>query len=241
MNNFDNIVNRINSLKDKIINLKEIAIISLQDENEKLRRRCEQLEKQCSKNESDHNALSQYGRLNKVDFSEIPELVSEDVLEESVISVLADINVFVESEDIEACHWFGDKSQKTIVSFVNRKNCKKVLFNKKKRSSIDCSKHNFIQNTKTFGNENLTPMTPMNESIAYNYRKLKYSGLIYGCFLREGIVRIKRRERDRPVKIFHMNKLHELFLDFDFGDADNEDDIFLDASQVVNNSVQSSY
>ena len=38
-----------------------------------------------------------------------------------------------------------------------------------------------------------------------------------------------------------MDKLHGLFPGFDFGDADDEDDIFLDASQVVNDSVQSSY
>ena len=160
-----------------------------------------------------------------------------------MISVLADIDISVESQDIEACHRFGepdrDKSQKTIVQFVNRKNCKKVLFNKNKLSSIDCSKHNFTQNTKIFANENLRSM---NESIGYNCRKLKRSGLIQGCFLRDGIVRIKRREKDRPVKIFHMDKLHGLFPDFDFGDAEDKDGIFLDASQVVNNdSMQSSY
>ena len=43
------------------------------------------------------------------------------------------------------------------------------------------------------------------------------------------------------MKIFHMDKFHELFPDVDFGDADDEDDIFLDASQVVNDSVQPSY
>ena len=201
----DNIVNHINSLKDKIINLKEIVIRNLQDENEKLRCRCERLEKRCSKYESDHNALAQYGQQNNIVLSGIPESVSEDVLEESVISVLADIDVSVESQDIKACHRFGkpdrDKSQKTIVWFVNRKNCKQVLFNKKKLSSVDCSKHNFTQNTKIFANENLTPT---NESIAYNCRKLKCSGLIHGCFPRDGIVRIKRQEKDRPVKIFHM-------------------------------------
>ena len=94
--------------------------------------------------------------------SGIPESVYEDVFKESVISVLADIDVFAESEDIETCHRFGkpdrDKSQKTIKRFVNKKNCKKVLFNKKRLSSIDCSKHSFTQNTKLFANENLTPM-----------------------------------------------------------------------------------
>ena len=44
----DNTVNRINSLKDKIINLKEIVLGKLQDENEKLKRRCERLEKRYS-------------------------------------------------------------------------------------------------------------------------------------------------------------------------------------------------
>ena len=43
------------------------------------------------------------------------------------------------------------------------------------------------------------------------------------------------------MKIFHMDKLHGLFPDFDFGDADDKDDIFIDASPVVNDSVQSSY
>ena len=160
-----------------------------------------------------------------------------------MISILADIDVSVECQDIEACHRFGnpdrDKSQKTIVQFVNRKNCIEILFNKKKLSSIDCSTHNFMQNTKIFANENLTPM---NEPIAYNCRKLKHSGLIHGCFSRDDIVRIKHREKDRPVKIFHMDKLHGLFPDFDFGDAEDEDDIFLNASQVENNdSMQSSY
>ena len=32
-----------------------------------------------------------------------------------------------------------------------------------------------------------------------------------------------------------MDKLHGLFPDFDFGDADNKDDIFLGASHVLNN------
>ena len=84
-------------------------------------------------------------------------------------------------------------------------------------------------------------MKPLNESIACNCRQLKHSGLIHGC-LRDGTVRTNRQEKDRPMKIFHMDKLHELFSDFDFGDAKDEDDIFLDASQVVNNdSVRSSY
>ena len=127
----DNIFNRINPLKDEIINLKEIVIRNLQDENEKLRCRFESLAKLCSKHESDHNSLPQYGRSNNVALSGIPESVSEDILEESVISVLADIDVFVERHYIEACNRFGkpdrQKSQKNNCAFCEQKKLQESL------------------------------------------------------------------------------------------------------------------
>ena len=43
------------------------------------------------------------------------------------------------------------------------------------------------------------------------------------------------------MKTFHMDKFHGFFPNFDVEDADDEDDVFLDVSQVVNDSVQSSY
>ena len=69
--------------------------------------------------------MAQYGRRNKLVLSGIPDSVSEDVLEESVISVLVHIDFSTESQDIEACDRFGkpdrDKSQKTNARFVNKK------------------------------------------------------------------------------------------------------------------------
>ena len=231
----NNILHSINSLKDEILNLKEIVIKNFQNENEKFRQKCKWLERPCAKYESDHNALAQYGHRNNVVLSGIPDYVSDDTLKESVISVLAEIDVFVEHKDIEACHRFGkadrQKSKKTIVQFLNKKKCKKVLSNKEKPGKIDCN------DSKIFASKNLTSM---NEWIAYNYCKLKWNGLIHGCFSKDGIIRIKCEERARPVKIFHMDKL-QLFPDFDFDDADEDDDIFLDASQVANDSTQSSY
>ena len=146
----------MNSLKDEIINLKEIVIRNLQDENEKLQHKWEWLlEKRCSKYESDHNALAQYGWWNNVVLSGIPESVSEDVLEESVVSNLADIDVLVESQDIEACHRFGkpdrDNSQKTILDFVNRKTVRKFYLTRKNlavlitANTILCKTQKFLQ------------------------------------------------------------------------------------------------
>ena len=62
--------------------------------------------------------------------SGIPGSTSENVLEESVISVLADIdfllNVTILRLFIGLASSDRDKSQKTTVRFVNRKNIKKV-------------------------------------------------------------------------------------------------------------------
>ena len=78
--------------------------------------------------ESNHNDLAQYGRRNNIVFSGIPDNVADNNSESTVISVLSDIDVQVEPRDVEACHPIGKsttKTQKTIVRFVNRKNCQK--------------------------------------------------------------------------------------------------------------------
>ena len=68
----------INFLKNEILNRKEIVTKNLQNENEKLRQKFEQLERRCAKYESDHNALAQYDRQNNVIVSGIPDSVSAD-------------------------------------------------------------------------------------------------------------------------------------------------------------------
>ena len=93
---------------------------------------------------------------------------------------------------------------------------------------IDCRKLNFSSSTKIFASENITPM---NKSIAYKCGNLKRNEFIHGCFSRDEMIRIKREERARLVKIFHLDKFHQLFPDFDFDDRDEDDDIFTDASK----------
>ena len=109
--------------------------------------------------------------------------------------------------------------------FLNRKHFKKALLNRRKLQSLDKEKHSFSQNTKVFINEN---MTVVNENIAFNSRKLKWSGLAHACFTIDGIVRIKNSETSKPLKVFHMKILRELFPDFNF---DVDEDLFHDASQ----------
>ena len=109
--------------------------------------------------------------------------------------------------------------------FLNRKHCKKALLNRRKFQNLGKEKHGFSQNTKVFINENLTLI---NENIAFNGRKLKWSGLVHASFTINGIVRIKKSENSKTLKVFHMKNLRELFPDFNY---DVHEDLFHDASQ----------
>ena len=216
-----------------------VCIFLLKYENARLKEKCEKLENRVAILESNHNDLVQYGRRNNVVFSGIPGNVLDNNLESTVISVLSDIDVQVEPRDIEACYRIEkstSKTQKTIVRFVNRKNCEKVLANKIKLFKLNNEKHNFHAGTNIFVNENLTPM---NESIAFNCRKLKRSGLIHACYSRNGNVYIKENETSRTFKVFHLGKL--ISLSPDHFQNNDENDQYHNVSVDANSSLQSSY
>ena len=100
---------------------------------------------------------------------------------------------------------------------------------------LNNEKHNFYAGTNIFVNENLTPM---NETIAFNCRKLKRSDLIHACYSRNGNVYIKENETSRAFKVFHLGKLISLFPDhFQINDENDQYHVSVDA----NRSLQSSY
>ena len=149
----ENVINHINNLKEEIINLKDIVIKRLQNENERLRAKCSTLENKAVTLEQNLNSLGQYGRRNNLVLTGIPESILDNQLENTVSSILSDIGVRIQSEGIEAYHRFGKtdrktKCKKTIIRFVNRKHCKKLLLNKKKLININNDKFNFNAETK---------------------------------------------------------------------------------------------
>ena len=160
----------VRSMKDKLLNMKDVIMNCLQDENALLRSRCSKLEDKVVSLESSVNQVEQYGRRNNIVISGIPDDVADDDLEDVVTSIMEDVDVIVKNGDIEACHGIGKSDQKTsskktIVRFINRKYCKKALVNRKNLVNINSEmKYNLNRNNKIFINENLTHA---NESIAF--------------------------------------------------------------------------
>ena len=58
--------------------------------------------------------------------------------------------------------------------------------------------------------------------------KTWHCGLVHACFTIDGIVRNKKSENSKPLKVFDMKNLCELFLDFSF---DIDEGLFHDAFQ----------
>ena len=231
MNLEKTLLKRFDGVDKELQLIKDVVIKNLQDENQRLRSKIENLEKKVISLEGNGNLLEQYGRRNNLEITGIPDEIKDEDLEEKVIEILNKIDVNVSTKDIEACHRIGksrENSKKTIIRFVNRKYAKKALLNKKSLKNINRSSIGLSNSGNIFINENLTPM---NNKLAFYCRKLKRDGYIEKTFLREGVVCIRGSsiENGKTIKVLHFKTLFEYFPNFDFSD-DN----------LHNTSVQSS-
>ena len=100
-----------------------------------------------------------------------------------------------------------------------------------KRNYLKIIKTIYTNNNPFFISEILTRM---NESLAYQGRKLKHSNLVNACYTRDSIVTIKISGCSEAIKVYRTNDLLDLFPDFNF-----DDEPFHDASPDV--SAQSMY
>ena len=112
----------------------ELAIVKVV--NSKLEKRVIDLEKKQAKSE-------QYSRRNNVEFSDIPNDIPDNQLEDKIIEICRESGVEVDENDIEGCHRFPasryslSDNKRVIVKFLNRKHSESLLYKKKSISSRD--------------------------------------------------------------------------------------------------------
>ena len=98
-----------------------------------------------------------------------PMIPNDDCdLEEKVIEIVKIINVSIEKRDIEACHRLKSRNptaiKRTIVRFINRKNCDNLHRNKKKLKDNTEVKNKLKKigiHNNVFVNNNLCPYNKM--------------------------------------------------------------------------------
>ena len=205
-------------LRSEMSDLKDVIIKDLIEENKKLRESNNKLKDKMMELESEINEINQYGRRNNLEISGIPEDIRMDKLEEKAIEILGKVNVKVESRDIEGCHRLGklkknNTPRKTIIRFVNRKNCLQALINRRMLRTLNTADMG-LGNVKLYLNENLTPE---NNRLAYFCRKLKKDKKISKTFTRNGVVFLTKSDDDEPLKVPNESFLRDLFPEYDFG------------------------
>ena len=116
-----NLTTAVRSTKDEVINLNEKSIRRLQNENKLHRAKCSKLENKIVSLESSINQVEQYGRRNNIVISGIPDDISDNDLESTVVDIMKDVDVDINSSDIEAC-------QSKLVNKIGEQQVRKLLF-----------------------------------------------------------------------------------------------------------------
>ena len=215
------LLSRFDELTRELLNVKDVIIKNLQAENERLREKACSWESKVTSLKINQNKFEQYGRRNNIEVSGIPDSVKDNCLEKKIISVFTSVGIDVKSYDIKGCHRIGksrNSSEKTIARFSNRKFAKQALYNRKKLKWTDKSKLGLTNDVCI--NENITPV---DNRIAYNCRKLKHQNLISKTYTVNGMVYLisDNIKRGKLVKVFHMQTLLNLFPDVEFEASSN--------------------
>ena len=118
----DLVVESLSKIKDSIIE-------AHRKKNSLLHQKLEKLESRISVLETDLNKQDQYNRRSKLSIQGIPDSAPDNHLEEKVIEIFNQINMKINTFDIQDCHLMGKSLKTTIVRFVDKKNCKAALEN----------------------------------------------------------------------------------------------------------------
>ena len=193
-------------IKDTLTYLKKLEadIAVVKTVNDRLVERVIKTERQCWEN-------AQYSRRDTLEIVGIPNSVGNSVLEETVRGVFKKIGVEIDERDVQACHRLKEK-ERTIVKFVNRKDCLQILRVKKDLKSLEPTELDFPENTKIFINESLCPYY---RGIWNKCKKLRAIQKIHQFYTISGLIRVKLEETGPSRIITHMVDLKELFPDID--------------------------
>ena len=220
----------INSLKDEISQLKSLinerkddVVSALMKENASLKNQVKELKQQSEDHSISLNKIDQYSRRNNIIIEGIPSDVDNQHLEKKVIGILAAVNIKVNELEIETTHRLG-KSKKTIIRFVNRKNCSKLLSKKKELSSLSkrsLQELGFSSETQLYVQPNLTPF---DEKIGYYCRELRRKKLIEKTWFYSGCnyIKLVNSSETAKIEVNHLNQLVHLFPNFTFNSVEDK-------------------
>ena len=101
------------------------------------------------------HSQEQYSTKECLEVVSIPSSVNDKNLQSTVCSILGDINVLCDSNDIEDCHRI--KGDRTVIKFSSQMKSSEVLNKKKKLKNLDIGKYGLNDGPRIYINESLYP------------------------------------------------------------------------------------
>ena len=155
--------------------------------------------------------LDQYIRRESLVISGIPESITQNELENTVLTILRQIGVHnVSSYEVTACHRLFNKNTRypprTIIRFTNRKI---VEFSLKNRDRLLDKNRGIKFNLRFYEH-----LTDPNETVLKECIKLAKFGIINSYFIRNGFIKIVVNYGDKPLKVYHSEELRDKFSNF---------------------------
>ena len=159
--------------------------------------------------------VEQYSRQESVEIMGIPDNISHNELEQTVLKIFHTIGATdIKSYDIAACHRLPKRSHNkypanVIVRLMCRKNIQIIHQNKKhlykcKNMLKPSSNIKIVEN-----------LCAANRSVLHECWKLKRDGVIHKYWTSNGFVRFKYEDNeDRPLQINHFDELNDLFHEY---------------------------
>lgn len=193
-------------------------VLSLKDENDKLRSSAEEVialkyEERLEKIEREINLSNQYSRRDSIEISGVPMSVPDADVEKEVIKILKTAKAkmggkFPVAHDIQASHRIGRKG-KIICKFVNRKFAKSAVINSKNLKDVlykpnEDDEGDEAEGHKIYINESLCPEFGY---LHYAVRNAKKKKELHAYKIRNGVMNIQKEENGRYVEISHVNDL----------------------------------
>ena len=173
--------------------------------NDRLVERVVKTERQCWEK-------AQYSQEHILEIIGIPNYIGNSILEETVSRVFKKIGVEYNERDAQVCHRLKEK-ERTIIKFVNRKDCLQTLRTKKELKSPNPTELDFPENTKIFISGILCHYY---KGIWSKCKKLRTIQKIHQFYTISGLTRVKLEETGPSKIITHMADLKDLFPDIDF-------------------------
>ena len=153
------------------------------------------------------NNLDQYSRRENIEILGIPDNITINNLETTVIEILDSIGVQVSSYNIVACHRLKkknyQKSASTIVRFVNRKSVHEI---KTKKKNLNESPYKEVFGNNISITDNLSPE---NRFIYDSCYLLKKKNVIKNVWSFNGVVHVKYADKsdERTIKLYHTDDI----------------------------------